>query len=343
MPMKNAKLWLFAVLIALTSSVSAQQSLEISRPARSWEFVDSVGQRSAIFGNEAGTFEGWVYPLKLFRDFDLRFNTADHELKASDFIREVTVRPESTTLTYATSTFTVRETVMAPPDQPGGIIRFDIDAFAPMQIEARFVRDFQLMWPAAVGGTFIDWNQPANAFFMSHEARKLSAYFGSPMAVDHRMEYFTNSVTSDQNTMLLRRVERGHTTQYIVFAASMNNANEALQSYQALSSNPAQFEQTAGGYYSDYLARTISLQLPDKQLQAAYDWSRVSVLQGLVKNPYLGTGLIAGYRTSNLSARPGFAWFFGRDSLWTDMALDAVGDYQTTKTALEFIMKFQRA
>src|SRR6185437_13141693 len=64
--------------------------------------------------------------------------------------------------------------------------------------------------------------------------------------------------------------------------------------------------------------------------------------QGLVNNPFLGTGLVAGYRSSGESARPGFAWFFGRDSLWTDLALDSIGDFETTKTALDFIAKYQR-
>ena len=61
-----------------------------------------------------------------------------------------------------------------------------------------------------------------------------------------------------------------------------------------------------------------------------------------MNNPYLGTGLVAGYRTSGVSQRPGFAWFFGRDSLWTSFALNAEGDYATTRTALDFISKFQR-
>ena len=62
----------------------------------------------------------------------------------------------------------------------------------------------------------------------------------------------------------------------------------------------------------------------------------------MVNNPYLGTGLVAGYRTSGVGQRPGFAWFFGRDSLWTSFALNAEGDYSTTRTALDFISKYQR-
>jgi hypothetical protein len=84
------------------------------------------------------------------------------------------------------------------------------------------------------------------------------------------------------------------------------------------------------------------VELPDQELQKAYDWSRVSLIQGLVSNPTMGEGLIAGYRASGESYRPGFAWFFGRDSLWCGLALNSEGDFATTKTALEFIAKFQR-
>ena len=59
-------------------------------------------------------------------------------------------------------------------------------------------------------------------------------------------------------------------------------------------------------------------------------------------NPLLGTGLVAGYRTSGESERPGFAWFFGRDALWTALASTSIGDFETTRTALAFLKTFQR-
>jgi hypothetical protein len=43
-----------------------------------------------------------------------------------------------------------------------------------------------------------------------------------------------------------------------------------------------------------------------------------------------------------VSQRPGFAWFFGRDSEWTSFALNAEGDFATSRAALAFISKFQR-
>ena len=57
--------------------------------------------------------------------------------------------------------------------------------------------------------------------------------------------------------------------------------------------------------------------------------------KGLATNPALGTGLVAGFRTSGNSERPGFAWFFGRDALWTSLATTASGGFDTARTALD--------
>jgi len=55
----------------------------------------------------------------------------------------------------------------------------------------------------------------------------------------------------------------------------------------------------------------VNLALPDEELRRAYDWSRVSMVSGAGGESVSGTGLVAGYRTSGESQRPGFAWFFG--------------------------------
>lgn len=44
---------------------NAKPQLELSRPVRPWEFVSATGTRAALFGNESGRFEAWVYPLKI--------------------------------------------------------------------------------------------------------------------------------------------------------------------------------------------------------------------------------------------------------------------------------------
>ena len=85
--------------------------MELSRTVRPWEFLPITGTRAALFGNEAGGMEAWVYPLKIFREFHLHFLTEGRVLSGETLARTLTVRPESATILYAGDTFTVRETL----------------------------------------------------------------------------------------------------------------------------------------------------------------------------------------------------------------------------------------
>ena len=343
--------WLFLAFVLgllqlLTPGlILAQRSsaLELSRPVRTWEFLPAVGMRAGLFGNESGQFEGWVYPLKLFRGLHLRFHTDGRVLPAESLARTVTVRPESSTIIYASETFQVRETFFVPVHEMGGIIALDIETAQPLEIEVAFQADFQLEWPAGMGGTYLNWDLPLRAFYLGEEQKKFVGLIGSPTATLAHEQYDTNYSFADENSFLLGPTLKGKETRVIVVAGSVTGAPDAENTYRKLTTSHAALMLDSADYYRNYLNQTVNLQLPDLPLQQAYDWARVSMLQGLVTNPYLGTGLIAGYRTSGSSQRPGFAWFFGRDALWTSLALNAAGDSTTTRTALDFLSKYQRA
>ncbi|HZC65838.1 MAG TPA: hypothetical protein VE545_04650 [Candidatus Dormibacteraeota bacterium] len=321
---------------------ASSKSLELSRTVRPWEFLSATGTEAGLFGNEGGTIEAWVYPLKILRDFHLRFHTDRRVIEAETLARTITARPESVTILYTGDTYNVRETFFVPVDEQGAIIRLEIETEHPLEIEALFQRDFQLEWPAGLGGTYGYWDEPRNAFYIGEETKKFVALVGSPTAHEEQVEYLSDYSNSDQNGFRLGVTEKGKATKLIAIAASVNGVAGADKTYRHLLADSEALLQSSAKYYRDYLARTVSLDLPDKQLQQAYDWSRISELQGVVKNPYLGTGIVAGYRTSGSGQRPGFAWFFGRDSMWTSLAYDASGDFASARTALDFLSKAQR-
>src|SRR5689334_18126929 len=88
------------IVCGLAVAQQSSRTLEISRPIRSWEFLPVVGQRAGLLGNENGQFEAWVYPLKILRQFHLRFLVGGHALLAESLARTLTVRPESATIVY---------------------------------------------------------------------------------------------------------------------------------------------------------------------------------------------------------------------------------------------------
>ena len=303
--------------------------------------MGSVGQRAAIFGKEDGSFEAWVYPMKLLRDFHLTFHIAGQTIPAASIARTLIVHPESTTIVYSYDQFRVRETIMAPVHEMGAIVKLETNAYAPVQIEASYTNDLQLMWPAAVGNVWPGFDDKLNAFTIS--GNDYFGIIGAKGLIREADAYVTDYGWSETSAFMLPEVQKGTTTQIIAIAGSIKGHDDAAAEYQKLLANADQLEQDSAKYYQDYLARTVSVDFPnDRKLQEAYDWARVSVIQGLVANPYLGTGLVAGYKTSGFMARPGFAWFFGRDSEWTSLALNSIGDFDTTKTALEFLIRVQR-
>ena len=333
---------LILALLLVPFAPGQSSEIELSRPLRTWEFLPVVGTRAALFGDESGRFEAWVYPLKLFRDFHLTFHLSEQAFPAEDLARTLTVTPSSATVEYAGDSFRVRETLFVPVHEAGAVIFFDVETVQPLEIEAGFVGDFTLAWPGAIGGAYENWDASLRAIGFGEVTNNFAALVGSPTAEDGHLAFATNYSSSSENSFRLGVTERGKERKILVIAASVAGRDEATKTYEHLASSYSDLLRDSADYYKLYLARTVNLDLPDPALQQAYDWARVSMIQGIATNPYLGTGLVAGYRTSGLSQRPGFAWFFGRDSFWTSFALDAAEDYATAKTAIEFIGKYQR-
>ena len=77
-------------------------------------------------------------------------------------------------------------------DQPGAIIQIEIETEQPLELQASFLRDFQLEWPAAMGGGYANWNETLHAFGFGEDQQKFVAYAGSPTARVGQLEYETN-------------------------------------------------------------------------------------------------------------------------------------------------------
>src|SRR5467141_4836952 len=185
------------------------RELELSRAVRPWEFLPLTGTRAGLLGDESGRMEAWVYPLKIFREFHLKFHTQGRVLAAEALARTVTVRPESATILYAGDTFSVRETFFVPVQEQGAVILLDVETEQPLEIEAFFHRDFQWEWPAALGATYLDWNAQRHAFYFGEELRKFVAFVGSPTAAEPHPEFQTNYSERQESSFRLGPTTKG--------------------------------------------------------------------------------------------------------------------------------------
>ncbi len=333
---------LSAAPILAQSPCDTSGPLTLTRAARDWQFLDAVGPHAGLLGREDGSFEAWIYPLKLFRDFQLRFRIGDIVLNGDAIPRTITVRPESVSVKYIYDSFTACATWFVPINEQAAIVQVDVDSFEPVNVRATFTPDVAWMWPAAIGDAYSQWDAQLKAFRFSNDHHVFWAVAGTADASPFITTYSANYSAGHTDSFSLGPAAKGHASYRLVMAASFENQKAADDLYRKLLASDDSIVQQARDYYSHYLDNTVQLSLPDHDLQLAYDWARISTIQGVVDEPFAGKGLVAGYNISSGSHRPGFSWYFGRDSMWTALALNSIGDFATTRTALEFLQQYQR-
>ena len=352
------RLLLTALLVAVATAAPAQTTeglvprfefpqsgLLLERTTTTGSFFDVIGRRAAVFGYENRPFEAWVYPLKILEDARLTFNLENYPVPSDGLaiMRRIEVRPEATTLVYTHPAFTVRQTILAPIDEPGIVMLLDVDALRPLTISMAFRPDLGLMWPAGLMTGFVGFDAERGRYTVGEETQRFFGVVGSPLARDVSVQPYQEEpqdVPTQFEMTVTPEVARDYLVPVVVAGATTGRA-DALAAYDRLLAGvPDHFQATADHYRQ--LDRTMRIDTPDDRLDRAFTWAKVGMDKGLATNPDLGTGLVAGYRTSGNSERPGFAWFFGRDALWTALATTAVGDLATTRAALDFLARFQR-
>lgn len=332
---------------SLAKNELPKSGLRLERRSQSGSFYDVVGRKSALLGYEHKSAEAWVYPLKVLDQFDLGFRLEGYplEFRASSILTNIEVLPEATIFTYSHAAFTVRQIVFAPLDEAAIVMLLDVDSVLPMTVSATFKPKMRLMWLAGSMTPGVEWNSEQKRYYLTEETGKLVGVIGSPLARDASVMPYQEEPQDVPNQFLIETSAEVYKRNYIpiIIAASANNRAEARQTYdKVLASIPELYAKNVE-HYKKLETDFVQIKTPDERLNRAFAWAKVGVDKGLATNPTLGTGLLAGFRTSGESERPGFAWFFGRDALWTSFATNSYGDFATSKTALEFLRKFQRA
>ena len=344
-----------------------QSPLEIRGPARPNVFLSAVGRRSIAMGTEDGRFELWSWPVKWLHDFQLVFRVPKYTepIPAHDVAQSVVQRPEGVTIEYAYETFTVRQHVFAPLDEPAIIMLLEVDAIRPLDILARFSPDIHYAWPAGLGGQYLVWNGPTRAFLFSESRRRVNAFLGSPaireasdvpahmlasappqfvLSVGAGAERYTPPVLGEPPG---RGINLRVAWIPIVLAGGEMPRDSARAIYQRLTApGAAEREWRRRVAHADSIRATqLSLHSPDSLLDRAVEYAKVNLDEALACNPDLGCGLVAGYGLSGAASdRPGFGWFFGGDASINSFGMTGAGQTSLVRDGvLRFYAKYQRA
>ncbi|MDR3728120.1 MAG: hypothetical protein P4K86_13860 [Terracidiphilus sp.] len=324
-----------------------------------------AGERGVLVGQQDGSFEAWVLPVKLLSHLTIEANIEGYTvpIDVNQQAAAVEVRPDRTILTYSHIGFTVRQIMFSPNLAQAGtgpVVLFEFDCVRPTDFTLRFTPDLSLMWPARNEGIpNVEWVAgagAANGYYVLHsdypdlagavaipgaKPGVLAPYQERPQV--HPVEFKLHiDPARDHGRLFPLLMAVGQTP-----AAATNAALGATLA--KLNAGLAAGYQAHADEYKKLLANSTTISTPDKALDEAFQWGVISIeqLRAYVPSPLADaapeTALVAGYYASGDSARPGFGWFFGRDALYTLFAVNGYGDFALSKAELEFLIARQRA
>ncbi|MCX6138048.1 MAG: GH116 family glycosyl hydrolase [Ignavibacteriales bacterium] len=331
------------------------------------EFFDVAGRRALVMGKENGGIdEIWIHPFRVVRDYQAGIVSGDSVAWLSQFPVIVSVRPESFTRTYTLPGGTLREIVFASLHRAGAIVHYDFSAAAPLSLVIRLRTDARWMWPYdanTLGDLHYGYDDGLKAMHVTDTSGAMYALFGADASPRAQVSGQFESIRCDANGFQgvptkLNQVYHAasfelnnanhHSLNYVVVGGS-EGRERALDDFRILAEQPfaAYIEQVH--HYEQLLQNSLQIASPNKEFDELFQWSIVGTDRFVAKTPGIGEGLLAGFSTTargwngehKNSGRPGYAWYFGRDAVWSGYAIDDYGCFELVKKQLELFQKFQ--
>jgi glycogen debranching enzyme len=308
----------------------------------------------------------WAHPVRIIKNLGVAFKVGDGGFEWSHLlVPQLQVRPSSFTREYHIRGTFVRETVFGDYDHPSGSIQFSVESKKPVSVLLTGQIDLRLMWPLsdkATGPMEYCWDKNLQAVLVfAPTSNAYSVIGGSLLPKDQRVGQFaaftmdgdrlggvptTESMVSFALRYDLSTNKKAFT---ITFAGSHQHEDEAIRAYRAMINRPSSSLQKQDKHFRDLLRRSTQIISPDDRFNEGYRWALTSTDRFFADTAGVGASFMAGFGTTErgwngdkqVSGRPGYAWYFGRDSVWTSFAALGYGDMAKVRSVLEFLGRHQ--
>ncbi|NQT78495.1 MAG: hypothetical protein HQ565_12325, partial [Bacteroidetes bacterium] len=347
--------------------------MALGRDVAQQEYCEVAGRRMLVAAYEpGGIFEVWAHPFMAFRDYKVKISFEnDPPILLGDVLPSIEIRPESVMRTYTFENGAVlKEVMVVSPNQPVGVIHYEYEG-PEARLSIQYKSNMRLMWPYSEkvlktlkyayqpGLNAIELNAPEADLLSIIGASKipLSHYAGpaSMIEVDFPPgEVVTGEYDPGSDTLFEvcagQLFELGEKDQIdIIFAAGNEGREQLIKAYMEALQNPEMIYKNSVKHYEDLQNNMLSITTPDENFNKGYAWAVAATDRFFVETPGLGTSLVAGYNGTDrgwdgghaVNGRPGYAWYFGRDAVWSAFAVLDYGDYEGVKDILNMFIKYQ--
>ncbi len=377
-PVTNAQqvstgaVWLKAVdnfPLADNSFLTLHRSVETEKP------FTVAGECGAVMGQQNGSFEAWIFPVKLFSHLTLQAHVDGYDVPI-DVNRDaaaIEVSPDHTTITYSHIAFTLKETIFATQcsqqDGTGVVVLFHISSIRPMTLSLSFTPEMKRMWPAPISGNVDpEWvkvghapdvindttrpggsaaQYPAGWYMLHTDFADLAGAIAMPGSRPGILPPYQEKPQVYPLQFVLRFDPARDSNLSFPLLMAVGTTKETAQqnslekSLAQLNQNMVALYQQNADYYAHFFDTRTTVETPDRDFDRDLQWAALSIDQARVRHR-AEVGMVAGFYSSGSSARPGFGWFFGRDTLFTSWGINSYGDYRLSREALSFLIRRQR-
>ena len=336
------------------------------RQSNKRNFWNVAGQQVLITGREQGKIEEiWMHPIMVLRDLSVGLDYKGKEgiVWLDQQESQMTRCPDYFERSYTLDNGTFQEIINASPEQPLMSINYRWNDPNIENVFVTYTSNLRLMWPYSLNSTgtlfyATDQNGAVTTVFdRSRELNLMAAFDREPVHYENGMydfahrdvNKFTQTPAKYKQVSFLYTFEGtpGKLNFYLSGGESgLELSADLLAEYMG---NSQKIYKESKNYYDNFDKDFLAIESSDEQFNLAYQWALVSVDKFFCHTPSLGKSLMSGYWATSrgwngghkVSGRPGYAWYFGRDTEWTGVALTDYGDYEKVKDILITFGKYQ--
>ncbi len=342
-------------------------------------FFEVTGHRHFIMGHaRSGPAEAWTGGVRLFRRLALSWSEPEGRRVLLDdprtpFCRRAVARPDGWRRELAVPVpgtgpaggeggggepageVRLRQIVAAHPDLGAGYSLIGVESAAGGTFSLEAIADLRLQWPlpAGIAGP-LALSRPADGMVVVRGAeREVCGIFtlagpggpgrwsaGESTAPDPSEEEGIGAVR------LLGEVAvpAGKHVLLLAWAASASGPRGLSRALAAILEDPGRVFRLGHLRLRRQTADRVRLETPGRRFGEAFNRTAAGLGPFLFTSDRLGTSLLAGFNVTGrgwLSGRPGYAWFFGRDAVFTALGMLAAGEREGAEAVLRFLAAHQ--
>ena len=318
------------------------QKLKFESTTPNSSFWDLAGRKSLVVGKEEGGIEEiWFHPFQGLKNFHWFINHDFKKLQATKF----TTYHDRIERNYLSEFGELKETVVCLLSEPVILVKVEADSKPEFKIKFEMNSDLRLMWPykpGVLGKIGFQKNKSSIFLFDENQENFVAILANQPFDSTHFRD------TSNKNYSEIAIELEFYLSELQPIEIVIIGLNEnVLDGVNKIRSVLSWLEQNLKIQKNHFLAIEHSggeITTPDEQVNTALKFAKLKLDSFVIDLPETGTGLFAGYAATLpdwFSSRPGYAWYFGRDSVWSAFALLHLGRFDVVKSILTHMITYQ--